>query len=227
MTDHCENIKSQLEGMLGKGLSDKAKLVALLEACGISDREEVERLLECKPSTLRAARQTLKFQRQDSSTARNPAPEIQRERQNSSDAPEIKRQNSSDASRAHATKESFQDTHTNIVRFIPQTPLEAGERVRFADGRLELCQELWNFWLKEFKGDEPRLRLALIEAGGSIQRNSSTPLEAQVGRKLARIAGERHDRSANYAAAVARNSSQQPQRKPKFDLSSMVEEHAS
>jgi len=136
MSQQCENIKYQLEEMLGKGLSDKAKLVAILEACGISDREEVERLLECKPSTLRAARQTLKFQRQNSSAARNQAPEIQRERQNSSETPEIQRQKSSASSCAGATKESlrdnsFQDKQTNTHESVRQLEAEAPLKAEF------------------------------------------------------------------------------------------------
>lgn len=114
MSQTCENIKSQLEEMLGKGLSDKAKLVALLEACGVSDREEVERLLECKQSTLREARRALKIQRQKSSGDGNPAPEIQRSAGNPAQTPEIQRQKSSDPSCAGATKESLRDTITVV-----------------------------------------------------------------------------------------------------------------
>lgn len=101
MTQTCENIKSQLVDMKGKGLSDKAKLVALLEACGMTDIEELQDILECKPSTLREARRALKFQRQKSITAGNPAPEFQHERQKSSETPEIQRQNSSALARAN------------------------------------------------------------------------------------------------------------------------------
>lgn len=126
MTDHCKNIKSQLEEMLGKGLSDKAKLVALLEACGICDREEVERLLECKSSTLRDARRALKIQRQKSVTCTysdgNPAPEIRHGDGNPSKTTEIQRQKSVDSSCAHATKESFQDTLPEKVITLPLPP---------------------------------------------------------------------------------------------------------
>ena len=110
MTYNCVDIKAHLEDLLGKSLSDKAKLVALLDAFGIHDRETVERLLECKPSTLRQARSALKIQRQKSSavdaSARNPAPEIQRSAGNPAKTPEIQRQKSSDPSRARAYKES-------------------------------------------------------------------------------------------------------------------------
>jgi hypothetical protein len=149
MTDHCDNIKTQLEGMLGKGLSDKAKLVALLEACGISDREEVERLLECKPSTLRAARQTLKFQRQDSSAARNPAPEIQRERQNSSDAPEIERQNSSASCARIVTPSGFLST-SEVEGKVPPSPPEAKPAAKRGT-RLDRDWQLpddWRVWAR-------------------------------------------------------------------------------
>lgn len=140
MSQHCENIKAQIEEMRGLGLSDKAKLVALLEACGITDREEVERLLECKASTLRNARRALKIQRQKSvavcASDGNPAPEIRHSDGNPSKTTEIQRQKSVAPSCAHATKESlrdnsFQDKQTNTHESVRQSEAEAPLKAAF------------------------------------------------------------------------------------------------
>lgn len=94
------DVAELLESFVGSDLSSTARLVAVLEHVGITDREGLEKALDAKPSTIRAARQALKNWRQNSS-ARILAPENERERQksgddrqNSSDAPEIQRQNS-------------------------------------------------------------------------------------------------------------------------------------
>lgn len=106
MPEQCGNIKAVLEDIQGKGLSSTAKLVAILEACGITDREEVERLIECGSSTLRTAKSALKNERSKTSGARNQALENERERSKTSETLENERQNSSAPSCAHATKES-------------------------------------------------------------------------------------------------------------------------
>lgn len=110
MPTECENCKANpvdiLKSLRGADLSDKAKIVAILEAFGVTDREQVEGILEAKPSTVRQARQALKIQRQKSSGAENPAPEIQRSAEIPAPTPEIQRQKSSDPSCAGATKES-------------------------------------------------------------------------------------------------------------------------
>lgn len=79
----CVNVKEVLEALASSDISSTARLIAVLEACGVTDRTELERLTASKPSTVREARRALEIQRQDSS-AGNPAPEIQR--QKSSDA---------------------------------------------------------------------------------------------------------------------------------------------
>ena len=46
-------MRDLLESLTGKGLSSTAKLIAVLEAAGVTDRAEIERLTECKTSTVR------------------------------------------------------------------------------------------------------------------------------------------------------------------------------
>lgn len=114
MTEKCENCNGNpvdiLTSLKGAELSDKAKLVAILEAFGVTDREQVESILEAKASTIRDARRALKIQRQKSVSDGNPAPEIRRNDENPSQATEIQRRNSGDSSRARANMESLRDT---------------------------------------------------------------------------------------------------------------------
>lgn len=91
MSQTSQEIKAMIEEMSGSGLSSTARLVAVLEAVGVTDRADLERLTDSKPSTLREARRALEIQRQKSSSAGNPAPEIQRCAGN----PAVERQKSS------------------------------------------------------------------------------------------------------------------------------------
>jgi hypothetical protein len=86
----CANVKDILEALAGSDLSSTARLVAVLEACGVTDRAEIERLTASKPSTVREARRALDFWRQDSSAGKA-APEIQRQKSSADGipAPEI------------------------------------------------------------------------------------------------------------------------------------------
>jgi hypothetical protein len=86
--------------------------------------------------------------------------------------------------------------------FIPQSD---DERVTFENGRLELRNGLKQFWLDKF-GDPELLELALIQAAGYVQPNSTKPLEAQVSAQLARKVATKRDQDARYAKAVKANS---------------------
>ncbi len=67
-------MRDLLESLTGKGLSSTAKLIAVLEAAGVTDRAEIERLTECKTSTVRENVRALR-------SAGNPsAMEIQRQK---------------------------------------------------------------------------------------------------------------------------------------------------
>ena len=96
--------------------------------------------------------------------------------------------------------------------------VEGADRVRFAQGRLELCSDLRKFWLDQFEGDDKRLDLALIEVAGRVQRHGHRPLEAQVSSQLARIVADKRDRDRRYEQARASNGSKpNPFAKPAID----------
>jgi uncharacterized protein YdaU (DUF1376 family) len=82
--------------------------------------------------------------------------------------------------------------------------------VEFQNGKLVLVNGTRADWLSKFGGDAEALDLALIEAAGSIQRNSPAGLKLQVERKLASIARERRDRGQRYAKAVEANKAAKP-----------------
>jgi hypothetical protein len=90
------------------------------------------------------------------------------------------------------------------VEDIPPYPQAGGERVTFENGRLELKNGLKQFWLEKF-GDEALLELAVIQAAGYVQTNSSKPLEAQVSAQLAKAMRDKLDKDARYAKAVKAN----------------------
>jgi uncharacterized protein YdaU (DUF1376 family) len=72
--------------------------------------------------------------------------------------------------------------------------------VTMRDGVIKLHNEFKNFWLNRFDGNAERLEMALVQAAGYVQPNSSRPLEAQVGSQLARLVGNRMDREQRSAA---------------------------
>lgn len=131
MQETCGNIKTILADMQGKGLSSTAKLVAILEACGIDSKDDLAALLEIGHSTLRTARAALKNERSKMSTARNQALENEHERSKMSETLENERQNSSVPSRAHATKESLRDTSLSVSQSADPTELMIDDVLAF------------------------------------------------------------------------------------------------
>lgn len=91
----------------------------------------------------------------------------------------------------------------------PLTPLGGFERVEIADGTIRLAADLRAFWTEKL-GSAERLDLALIEALPNLNTLSRLPLEAQLGRLLARTAGEKLDRDSRYAAAVKSRGGDRP-----------------
>lgn len=82
--------------------------------------------------------------------------------------------------------------------------------VEFSQGRLSLVNGTRAFWLERFGGDAEALDLALIEAAGSIQRNSNAGLKVQVERKLANIARDTRDRDRRYERAAGKRKADTP-----------------
>lgn len=161
MTEVCGNIKTLLADMQGKGLSSTAKLVAILESCGIEDRTEIENLLEARPSTIREARAALKIQRQKSSaddtTAGNPAPEIQRCAGNPAIAPEIQRSEPVALACVSNTTRATNELPTEVSSYIEVSyplapmPIVKPKRLRSQGSRLPDDFELpedWRQWAK-------------------------------------------------------------------------------
>jgi len=229
-------MRELLESLMAKGLSSTAKLIAVLEAAGVTDRAEIERITECKASTVRENVRALR-------AAGNPsAMEIQRQKSITSDGNPAQRQKSSagnpsnsvqrwnsSASRARGvepnptTVEVVSNVSNNPSPIPPYSPPlvpsppkrcnpdgvtwdASSKTIRLDDGNRA-------FWLDLFEGDADRLDLALIEAAGAIQPNSRQLLALQVGRSLSRIVADRKDRDRRYAKAAS--SKQAEPRKPK------------
>lgn len=136
----CVNVQQVLEALAGSGVSSTARLIAIMEACGITDRAELERLTDSKPSTVREARRSLEIQRQnssagkaapeiqrqESSTAEIPAPEIQQSAGNPAPALEIQRSEATALVRVDMATHPSKESPSEIVIFeeviTPLTP---------------------------------------------------------------------------------------------------------
>lgn len=77
--------------------------------------------------------------------------------------------------------------------------------IEVADGTVRLLNGTRKDWLEKFGGDATALDLALIEVASTLQPASHTPLTAQVNRKLASIARDKHDKDQRYTKAAERN----------------------
>lgn len=99
---------------------------------------------------------------------------------------------------------------------MPPTPQWGDDRIKLENGQLKLFNGLKQFWLEKF-GSEEMLDLALIEAAGSVQPNNLKPLEAQVGRILARKVADKRDKDARYAKAVRANAKEAPASESRVD----------
>lgn len=95
--------------------------------------------------------------------------------------------------------------------------------IRLTGGKVVLSDSARTFWLEQFGGDAVRLDLALIEAGCNVQSNSRAAVELQITRQLARIAGDKRDRDARYAAAAPKGSRRGPASGGKADRKGTVE----
>ena len=97
----------------------------------------------------------------------------------------------------------------------PETEPHAGATID-ARGTITLHNGTGAHWLAKFGGDEERLALALEQAAGWVQPNSSRPLEAQVGSQLAKQLAEKRDRDDRYAAAAKAKQQAKPRALSRF-----------
>lgn len=205
IAETCGNIKGVLESLAGSDLSSTARLVATLEACGITDRAEIERLTGSGQSTIRRAKSELREHKAALGNERSKMSAGDTTAQNRARPLENERSKMSAEPRVHSRIETPSGLVISKVEVKnPPTPKSA-ERVEIVDGRLVVCDDLRKFWISELDGDEKRFNLALIEIGDSLQPNSRRPLESQLGSRMARIAADKRDRDARYRSAVKTN----------------------
>lgn len=131
----CANVKEVLEAIAGADLSSTARLVAVLEACGITDRAEIERLTASKPSTVREARRALEIQRQDSS-ARIPAPEFQRQNSITAGFPAPEIQQSAGNPAAAPEIQRSQPDCNSLARYDSRASKESSSKIVILEGEV-------------------------------------------------------------------------------------------
>lgn len=211
-----------------------AKLIAILEAAGVTDTATLAQVLHMTERGIRKARgadarnhgsgTTVPQERNHSSAAE---PQF---RENGTTVPPEPRACAGITTRA--TKDFLRKESTKVVKQEPPLVPQGGkkddlqppyDRVQYANGRLTLFNGLKAFWLDKFDGDEERLELALVQAAGFVQPNSTRPLEAQVSSQLARSAADKRDRDMRYAAAAkasggSRQTAAKPRAKGMMDL---------
>lgn len=193
-----------------------AQLVALYAECrGVTLTAELVAATGYTERAIRKAKAELGCRNQGAAGTRVPEPQCRPRNQGAVSEPQCRNQGADSASRTHAHIElpsEVLDTKKEVKEESPFTP---GERVRFENGRLELCSDLVNFWLGEFGGDQKNLDLALIQSAAYVQPNSSRPLEAQIGSQLARMVRDTRDRDKRYAAAVTAKTASPPKQAKK------------
>lgn len=81
---------------------------------------------------------------------------------------------------------------------ITNCGFEEETRVRIENEKIKLCDQLNQFWLKEFNGQQDDLNLSLLQVAAYVQPNNVHSLEKQVSSQLARIARERRERDKRY-----------------------------
>jgi len=197
-----------------------AKLVAVLIAAGITDTKEIAAILDVGERAVQKARKPNHSSPNSGTPNHSSRTTVRNEPQfaNHSSAPN----HSSPKTEPQFGRARVEDNNltTNLETTVgsfktPPTPSVAkpvdwrsafgaddNHGVEFSQGRLTLVNGTRAFWVEQFGGDETALNLALIEAAGSIQRNSNAGLKAQVERKLANIARDTRERDKRYAQAV-------------------------
>ena len=202
-----------------------AKLIAVFEACGITDTKVIAAKIGITERAVRKAKSTPPV-RNHSSDAGTTVPEP--EFRGGTTVPE-KRNHSSEISEPQFRGKKEVSPHTplqernnyHLVESSPSTTDRARDAgkgfwtttlnpsgqqghagVSFANGSVQLHNGTRQRWLDQFDGDAKRLDLALIEIAGQIQPNSGRPISVQVEALLARKAGDKLDRDRRYASAA-------------------------
>lgn len=108
---------------------------------------------------------------------------------------------------------SYQRGEILNLNILPNTKVATGcevdeTRVWWENGTLRLCDSLNTFWLKQYRGSQDDLDLALLKAAGYIQPNSVHNLEKQVSSRLAGYVADRKDKDQRYFNAKNGNASQ-------------------
>lgn len=216
----CDQIKAVAEACDG---TPTAKFVAVLIAAGVTDTKQIAGIIGIGERAVRKVRAELQDRNSSSSGTTGPEPQDRCGTTGPASGTtvpqtELQDRNSSSASRARIETPSGLLPNEDIGLESPPSPSVAqpvdwrcafsaddeNHGVMFAQGRLTLVNGTRAFWLERFGGDDEALNLALIEAAGSIQRNSNTGLKLQVERKLANIARDTRDRDKRYERAAAR-----------------------
>lgn len=184
MADKSEQIKP-------KRLSALAQLVECLKLLdGITSTAELAEATGYTKRAIRKAKAELECRNPGSARKRNAGTGVPKAE------PGFR---GTDRAIAHANKElpngntSYEDT------VIPFYAREGDCRVKKDRGTIVLCDELKEFWLREFSDQE--LYLALRQAAGYCQANSGDALEIQVSRQLSKYAREKLERQQRYESA--------------------------
>lgn len=89
--------------------------------------------------------------------------------------------------------------------------------ITIENGRPILHNGTHAYWLGMFGNDPKRLELALLDAMGSIQTNSRQDPAKQITRRLAQIAGQKHDQDQRYQTAVKSKPQYRPAAEQRID----------
>jgi hypothetical protein len=198
-----------------------AKLVAVLAAAGITDTKELAAILNVGERAIQKARKANSGSpnSETRTTVRNEPQDANHSSEPNQSSPGNEPQ-FAEKPRVHARIETPSGLVLTSVGSEESPPTPSNVKpmpdwrsafgaddhgVEFIGGKLSLVNGTRSAWLERFDGDDETLDLALIEAAGSIQRNSNASLKLQVERKLANILRDKKDRDKRYRSAVAAN----------------------
>lgn len=97
--------------------------------------------------------------------------------------------------------------------------------ITIENGRPILHNGTHAYWLEMFGDDEKRLELALVDAMGSVQKNSRQDPAIQISRRLAQIAGQKHDQDQRYQSAVKSKPQYRPAAEDRLDRTRAFRSH--